>query len=214
VAWGDLLQPDLEVFFEVGLPSPVAYRRWLSAHLEDRQALRTQRLVATSRGEALEGRTHLDALLICPSSGFAVHIEAKVLSDIDAKTTHDSLRNQLARNLDCLAGPAADGHSVLSARRPDRTFLVMLTPEIFRRNWHSRLYGHLVREYSRDPAAIQRDLPHLDGITCAGLSRRIGWPTFEDLRAVEPAACRWLSEGPGPPESSVGLGVDRQSSAG
>ena len=78
--WSDLLRPDLKLFFEVGLPSPRAYRRWLSKHLVDRQALATQRGVAKSRGEALEGRTHLDALLLSPTSGFALHFEAKVLS--------------------------------------------------------------------------------------------------------------------------------------
>ena len=79
--WGDLVQPDLKLFFEVGLPSPLAYRSWLAAHLGDRQALVTQRIVAEARGDALEGRTHLDALLMSPSSGFALHFEAKVLSD-------------------------------------------------------------------------------------------------------------------------------------
>jgi len=65
------------------LPTP-AYRAWLSAHLEDRQALVTQRVVAEDRGESLEGRTHLDALLISPNSGLALHFESKVLSDVDA----------------------------------------------------------------------------------------------------------------------------------
>ena len=72
----------------------------------------------------------------------------------------------------------------------------MLTPELFRRNWQSRLYGHLVREYATDPSAIQRDLPHLDGLTCAALSRRVGWLTFEDLRSAEPSACPWLALAP------------------
>jgi hypothetical protein len=47
----------------------------------------------------------------------------------------------------------------------------------------------------KDPATIQRDLPHLDGLTCAALSRRIGWLTFEDIRCVEPTACPWLAAG-------------------
>ena len=81
---------------------------------------------------------------------------------------------------------------MLGQRNSDRSFLVMLTPDLFRRQWRSRLYGHLVREYMADPAALQRDLPHLDGFSCAALSRRIGWLTFEDLRSVEPQACPWL----------------------
>jgi len=191
--WTDLITEELQVFFEVGLSSPIRYREWLRDHLEERQPLIPQRISARARGTALEGRTHLDALLLDPATGFAVHFEAKVLSDIDTKTTHDGLRNQLVRNIDCLAAAPPD-HPVLRVRRPERSLMVMLTPEFFRRHWQSRLYGHLVREYIADPAALQRDLPHLDHLTCVSLSRRIGWLTFEDLRRVEPAACPWLAE--------------------
>ena len=45
-------------------------------------------------------------MLLNPATGLAVHFEAKVLSDIDTKTKHDALRNQLARNIDCMAAPA------------------------------------------------------------------------------------------------------------
>jgi hypothetical protein len=71
--------------------------------------------------------------------------------------------------------------------------MAMLTPELFRVQWRTRLYGHLVREHASDPSALTRDLPHLDQLTCTSLSRRIGWLTFEDLRRVEPAACPWLA---------------------
>jgi hypothetical protein len=187
--WRNLLPlgpPDLKLFFEVGLPSPPTYKTWLSEHLDDRHALPAQLAVAKSKGVLLEGRTHLDALLLSPTSGFALHFEAKVLSDIDTHITYDSLRNQLTRNIDSMAAPAAEHPDILRTRNPDRSFFVMLTPELFRRNWHSRLYGHLVREYAADPSAIRRDLPHLDGLTCAALSRRVGWLTFEDLRSAEP----------------------------
>ena len=103
-----------------------------------------------------------------------------MLADIATHIWYDNLRNQLARNIDCMAYAAKPPH-ILSKRDPDRSFFVMLTPELFRRNWRSRLYGHLVREYASDPSAIQRDLPHLDGLACAALSRRVGWLTFEDL---------------------------------
>jgi hypothetical protein len=93
-SWNDLLAGDeLELYFEVGLSSPRAYRTWLSENLDSRHPLAEQRAVSASRGESLEGRTHLDALLLAPSTGFAAHVEAKVLSDIDTKTKHDALRN-------------------------------------------------------------------------------------------------------------------------
>jgi hypothetical protein len=191
--WSDLVAGELRLFFEVGLPSPEPYRRWLSEHLDDRHALHTQKGTSAARALALEGRTHLDAMLLGVETHFAVHFEAKVLSDIDTKTTHDPLRNQLARNIDCLLNPPGK-QAQISKRDPNRSFLVMLTPELFRRHWRSRLYGHLVREYARDAAAIQRDLPHLDGLRCMQMARRIGWLCFEDLRALEPSACPWLAE--------------------
>lgn len=188
--WSDLISDDLTLFFEVGLSSPHTYRQWLREHLVDRHALHTQVGAAGTRGDALEGRTQLDAMLLCESTGFALHFEAKVLSDIDTKTTHDNLRNQLARNIDCMVADPG-GAAPLSKRDPDRSFLVLLTPELFRRNWSSRLYGHLIRQYMDDPATLQRDLPHLSGATCFEASRRIGWLTFEDISSVVPGACPW-----------------------
>jgi hypothetical protein len=96
--WSDLLPPDLELFFEVHLPSPLPYRCWLSHHLGDRQV-------------------------------------------------------------------------------------------------------HLIREYAGDPSAIQRDLPHLDGLTCAALSRRVGWLTFEDLGWAWPTVCPRLTPGETTPQA-------------
>ena len=107
---------------------------WLAQN-SSRHPLVEQRAVSATRGVSLEGRTHLDALLLAPSTGFAVHFEAEkageVLSDVDTKTKHDALRNQLARNLDCLWDPA--GVPALRSRRPDSSVLLLLTPELFRK---------------------------------------------------------------------------------
>ena len=187
LTWDDLLGDGMRLFFEVGLPSPAAYSAWLREHLDHRHPLAAQRAASAASRRALEGRTHLDAMLLNPATGFAVHFEAKVLSDIDTKTKHDALRNQLARNIDCMAAPAGESATILAQRRPERSFLVLLTPELFRRNRTSRLYGPLMDAYKNDPAALARDLPHLDPATCVGLSRRLGWLTFEDLQKVEPA---------------------------
>ena len=193
LSWDELLGDRMRLFFEVGLPSPPAYSAWLREHLDTRHPLAAQRGASAASPRALEGRTHLDAMLLNPATGFAVHFEAKVLSDIDTKTKHDALRNQLARNIDCMAAPAGERATILAQRRPERSFLVLLTPELFRINWTSRLYGHLLRAYTTDPAALARDLPHLDPATCVALSRRLGWLTFEDLQNVEPAACPWIT---------------------
>jgi hypothetical protein len=190
-SWDDLLGDDLELYFEVGLASPRTYREWLRDELPNRHPLIPQVRRGAGQGVALEGHTQLDALLLSRSTGFAWHFEAKVLSDIACKTTFDGLRNQLARNLDCMVHPSPQ-EGPLKARDPTRSFLALLTPRLFRENWESRLYGHLLRQYQADAKALKRDLPHLDMAVCEGLRARIGWLTFEDIQSVAPAACPWL----------------------
>jgi hypothetical protein len=187
--WPEMLDGELRLWFEVGLSSPTDYREWLSANIADRHPLRQQVQLGKTRGTQLEGRTHLDALLLNPATGFALHIESKVLSDIDAKISFDALRNQLARNIDCMAAKPQEG----PLGQPDRSLLALLTPDLFRKRPHSRLYGHLFHEYTDSGKNIKRDLEHLDAQLCASLSRRLGWITFGDLQKVEPAACRWLN---------------------
>jgi hypothetical protein len=82
--------------------------------------------------------------------------EAKVLSDVSPHVTFDVARNQLARTIDVMLEPP--GHqSSLTERNPDRTFLVLVIPELLRANAadnamsRNRLYGWLMRAYM-DPA--------------------------------------------------------------
>jgi hypothetical protein len=164
-SWRDLLEGELELFFEVGLSSPARYRAWLSERLGERHPLRPQVALGETRGVALEGRTQLDALLLNTTTGFALHIEAKVLSDVDTKTTFDSLRNQLARNLDCMTAPAPS-EGQLAQRRPDRSFFALLTPELFSaplaqptlRTPHPRLPTRPRRAAARPPPPRRRNL--------------------------------------------------------
>jgi hypothetical protein len=69
-------------------------------------------------------------MLVAPASGIAVIFEAKVLSDISTHVTFDLARNQLARSIDVMleANPALP--APLSHRKPERTFLVLLTPAL------------------------------------------------------------------------------------
>ena len=190
-SWDDLLAGDeLELYFEGG--SEVAScLQGLAQPDFPTSAIRTASSLGGSRGVARGTDPPLRLLSLAPSTGFAAHFEAKVLSDVDTKTKHDALRNQLARNLDCLWDPA--GVPALRSRCPDRSVLLLLTPELFRTRPTSRLYGHLFELYRRDPAALHRDLPHLSNDACEELSRRLGWITFEQIRDLEPSACRWLA---------------------
>jgi hypothetical protein len=195
-SWEDRLTGDLKLYLEVGLPSPSRYQEYLRGHLAERHPLHRRVAIGRSQTRPVEGRTHLDALLLNLTNGFAVHFESKVLSDIDTKITFDGLRNQLARNLDCLAEAPRVSDSPLAKRNPEHSLFVLLTPELFRRHWQSRLYGHLLREYRSDAAALQRDLPHRSGAECASLSRRIGWMAFEDIAQAVPGSCTWLEPTP------------------
>jgi len=184
---------SLHLSLETVLPSPPAYTEWLRAHMEERQLIPYVRYACGgSVAKALEGPTHLDALLINPANGFAVAIEAKVLSDVSCQVSYDIRRNQIARNLDVLLESNEGMPEPLSCRRPDRTLLMLLTPETFRRHPESRLYGWLLREYRDTPAALARDLPHRLRDDWAAVAKRLGWMTWEDCHSALPTCCGWL----------------------
>jgi hypothetical protein len=198
-SWEEALAGDLELFFEVNLPSPPSYRSWLAEHLTDRAPVPYIHEAGVAAHERLEGPTHVDALLLCKQTGFAMLFEAKVLSDCDAKVTFDVMRNQLARNIDVMLDANPKLPAPLNTRRPDRTCFALLTPEVFKHHPHSRLYGWLLPSYQSNPSALARDLAHRDAgageeiVDWPAVSRRLGWVTFEDCERVAPGACGWLT---------------------
>lgn len=191
-SWGEALCGPLELYLEVGLGSPESYRLWLREHLKERNLV--AHVLEAARGRTnLEGRTHLDAMLLAPETGFAAHFEAKVTSDIDTKVSHDLLRNQIARNIDAMLEPPGPRvRPPLSLRNPERSVLLLLTPRMFKEHPHSRLYGWLMNEYRRDPGALARDLAHRDGVSWPDVAARLGWATWEDCREILPGSCAWL----------------------
>ena len=146
----DALAGDLDLFFEVNLPSPGRYRAWLRDHLDERTLVPYLKRQAGTPRARLEGATRADAMLFARQTGAAVIFEAKVLSDISAHVTFDLARNQLARTIDVMleANPALA--APLSLRQPERTFLVLLTPALTQPGpagdaiSKSRLYGWLM----------------------------------------------------------------------
>ncbi len=195
-SWDALLgsADDLELYFEVNLPAPSSYREWLRAHADEAVVMPSMRQALAGRaGVRAEGQTKADAVLISRTTGFAAVFEAKVLSDISTHTTYDARRNQLARNVDVLLDRHPKLTGSLAARDPERSFLFLLTPEQFRSNPETRLYGTLLPRYRAEPALLHRHLPHRDATQVAGASRRLGWLSWEDCVAVVPDACPWLS---------------------
>lgn len=99
----------------------------------------------------------------------------------------------------------------LSEHNPERSFPVLVTPEVLRcdtenANGRSRLYGWLVPAYmDRGNSLLSEHLPHRDRQQLAEAVSRIGWVSWEDCKAVEPGACRWLPPlNPSVPRASVG----------
>jgi hypothetical protein len=192
-ALGDPQQ--LNLYFEVSLPTPKGYRKYLVDRLSQRVLVPYVLESATrtaAAGRALEGATKVDAVLIAPGTGFAVLFEAKVLADAACSVGFDVLRNQIARNIDVMLEPNPNLRPPLRRRRPDRTCFVLITPEIFRDHPESRLYGWLMRGYQSNPDALERDLPHRAGIDFGSVARRLGWLTWEDCNRLLPGACPWL----------------------
>ncbi|MCA9045741.1 MAG: hypothetical protein KDA69_15545 [Planctomycetaceae bacterium] len=135
--------------------------------------------------------------------GWVCFVEAKWLSDIAIKTTHDWERNQLARVVETALTFQGDG------QWPSRVHVTLLTPARFetsRESSASRLYAYKWREYVNDNGSIKSDAiladirqSHVDsrtatkGWTYPKLEERINclsmrWVTYEQLLKAMPAS--------------------------
>jgi hypothetical protein len=197
-SWAEALTGPLHLYFEANLNSPPTYRNWLSANLDRRTMIPFVRDRGPKAGQRLEGPTHVDAMLLAPETGTAVIFEAKVLSDLSTHVQFDATRNQLVRLIDVGLDPNPDLQYPLTTRIPDRTYVVLLTPELLSprgaEDAHlSRLYGWLMPAY-RDPwsGVLEKHLPHRSE-SLAGVHSRLGWATWEDIEAIRPGACSWLA---------------------
>ncbi|MEA3327401.1 MAG: hypothetical protein U9R53_08865 [Chloroflexota bacterium] len=191
--WSECLKGDLYLFFEAQVPSPQKYTQWLRQHFKEVHFIPYVLDAAERKSKrSLEGPTHLDAILVNASNGFSVLFESKVLSDISVDVTFDIKRNQLARCIDILLKENKALSKALGKREPEKSLFLLLTPEVFRENPWSRLYGWLFNEYVSDPAALSRDLPHRDLSDCMHVSSRLGWVTFEEINSICPRACGWM----------------------
>ena len=202
--WEDALAGALDLFFEVNLPSPARYRAWLRDHLGERAPIPYLKKQAEAPGARLEGATRADAMLLAPATGVAVIFEAKVLSDISTHVTFDLARNQLARNIDVMLEANPTLAAPLNLRKPERTFLVLLTPALTQPGRagdaisKSRLYGWLMPAYQDpDNSLLRQHLPHRDSSELAEAAERLGWASWEDCHSVAPGACPWLTAIPG-----------------
>ncbi|UCF01061.1 MAG: hypothetical protein JSV14_11800 [Deltaproteobacteria bacterium] len=92
-SWEECVKDELHLFFETNLPSPKPYTAWLRESLNNRQLI-PYILEGDNGKKNLEGPTNVDAILMNSDNGFALIVEAKVLSDISYQVTYDVMRNQ------------------------------------------------------------------------------------------------------------------------
>lgn len=195
-SWNDCIDGELFLFFEANLPSPESYKNWLREHLMERHFIPyILDSAINDRGEIktnLEGPTNVDAILINKNNGFAVIVEAKVLSDISYDITYDAMRNQIARTIDVMLEKNDKLCFPLNKRDPEKTLFLLLTPKIFKDNPESRLYGYKFNDYKSNADYIKKDLPHRNIDNFEKLQCRLGWLTWEDIREINGNCCLWL----------------------
>lgn len=189
--WEDCFGDDLHLFFEPNLPSPRSYKEWLLRNLTERQFI--PYVLDSADGKVnLEGATNVDAILLNSKNGFAIIIEAKVLSDISYEITYDTMRNQIARNIDVMLEENKGLCYPLDKREPEKTLFLLITPKLFNDYPSSRLYGYKFKEYKTNPESLSGDLPHRENCDWQNISSRLGWLTWEDFKNVNKDCCQWL----------------------
>jgi len=190
-SWAECFGEELHLFFEPNLPSSSSYKEWLLNNLNKRQFI--PYVLESAEGKVnLEGATNVDAILLNSKNGFAVIIEAKVLSDISYEITYDTMRNQIARNIDVMLEKNKGLCYPLNKRDPEKTLFLLITPKLFKKNSSSRLYGYKFNEYKTNPASLSADLPHRENCDWQNITSRLGWLTWEDCKDVNKDCCRWL----------------------
>lgn len=212
-SWDDALKAndknDLVLKFEENIPSPMNYREYLSKNLPKRQFIPYILDWGTKADGVfrnnLEGPTHVDALIINKNTGFNLFIEAKVLSDISYEITYDVTRNQIARNIDVMTTDYKNHYEKYKFGLNDdrlkmesnNSLFILLTPSIFKKNPHSRLYGYKMESYKTSPLSLMADLSHRNDIEPSQwkeISDRISWLTWADIHKINRKCCPWVKK--------------------
>ena len=122
--WSECLDGELKLYFEPNLPSPERYLKYMENEIEKVNLIPYVLEKAKKNGKYrtnLEGPTNVDAIIINPSNGFSVIIEAKALSDISCQTTNNVVRNQIIRNIDIMLEKNDKLEFPLNKRNPDNS---------------------------------------------------------------------------------------------
>jgi hypothetical protein len=113
----------------------------------------------------VEGISEIDVTL--RNCVLVVSAEAKLGSDISARTKYDPLRNQILRNIDCALDQAGDQIPIFW----------MLVRDIE----PSRLYTTLLHSYRSNPDILIGKLPHHDPVRVLALAKNLSTILWKDL---------------------------------
>jgi hypothetical protein len=119
----------------------------------------------------VEGESEIDIVLETREA--ILFIEAKLGSDISARTTHDPTRNQIVRNIDCLLEVAGAGAT------PVFWMLVRDRGEM-------RTYQQLLNIYRKHPSALCLALPHRNPEVLSAISQRLSSILWRDFVSIIP----------------------------
>jgi 8-oxo-dGTP diphosphatase len=160
---------------EIDLPTPTNVDLWktVPAPLAYERASRERMRASDNRSwqdralnpKPVEGETEVEVSL--EGASYLVYVEAKLGSDISARTTYDPYRNQVVRNIDC----------VLEYRKKRRPYFWMFA----RDRGPERSYIQLLKSYRREPKTLAEQLPHRSGREIDEVSRTLAVVTWSDL---------------------------------
>jgi len=97
--------------------------------------------------KAVEGSSEID--VIVPGNKHLIFLEAKLRSDVSLRTTYDPKRNQIVRNIDCVA-------TVAEEQKKTPLFWMLA-----RDYAPKRQYVWILDAYKNHPEALVAELPHL-----------------------------------------------------
>ena len=160
------------------LPTP---RPWTAVRTPPGyEAARRARMLASGNPEwvaragtpdPVEGPSEIDITL--EHDEFLVYVEAKLGSDVSMCTSHDPLRNQIIRNIDCLIEEAGERTPIFWLLAKDEE--------------PARAYVQMINAYKSDPGLLARDLPHRSAKTLDKIAQNLTillWSNFAELICV------------------------------
>jgi hypothetical protein len=150
------------------VPAPRGYETSSRARL--RASAIAESIDRAEKPGPVEGDSEIDVSI--NNAAITVFIEAKLGSDVSARTTHDPSRNQIVRNIDCLLDDARGK--------------VPLFWMLVRDSGQGRAYTQLIHMYRRDPEKLVEALPHREPSAIRGIAQQLSIVLWKDFVQIVP----------------------------